>query len=141
MKKVKTPPEQITNRRARFDYVLSDDLMVGMSLNGLQVRKIRDRKVQLVGSFVMIRNRELWLNNLTIGTEIAPNIRLLATKAQIASFMKQKELGYTIIPTKILANLRHIKLVITLGKGKKKFDKRETIKKRDIDREAKRFRN
>ena len=86
------------------------------------------------GSFVTIRNGELWLNNLTLGAETARNIRLLATKKQIASLEKQKAAGMTIVPTKLLGGGRHIKLVIALGKGKKKYDKRETIKKRDFDR-------
>ena len=131
----KKPQDQTTvNRRAHFDYVLSDELTVGMSLTGPQVRLIRDHHVQLKGSFVTIRNDELWLNNLTLGAEVAPNIRLLATKKQITGLERQKVAGSTIVPVKLLGGSRHIKLVIALGKGKKKYDKRETIKKRDIDR-------
>ncbi|MBR3131515.1 SsrA-binding protein [Candidatus Saccharibacteria bacterium] len=129
------PADSVTvNKRAHFDYILSDELTVGMSLNGQQVRLIRDHHVQLKGSFVTIRNNELWLNNLTLGADTAPNIRLLATKRQILTFEREKVAGSTIVPVKLLGGGRHIKLVIALGKGKKKYDKRETIKKRDIDR-------
>jgi len=126
------------NRRASFDYHLGDDLTVGMSLTGPEVRKIRDHHVQLKGSFVMIKDHELWLNNLTLGPETARNIRLLATKKQIATFEREKVAGSTIVPVKLLAGGRHIKLVIALGKGKKKYDKRASIKTRDLNREAQR---
>ena len=122
------------NRRAHFDYTLGDELTVGMSLTGPMVRLIRDHHVQLKGSFVTVRNNELWLNNLTLGAEVAPIIRLLATKKQIMSLEREKVAGCTIVPVKLLGGGRHIKLVIALGKGKKKYDKRETIKKRDFDR-------
>ena len=122
------------NRRAHFDYTLGDELTVGMSLTGPEVRLIRDHHVQLKGSFVTIRNGELWLNNLTLGAEVAPNIRLLATKKQIIGLEREKVAGSTIVPVKLLGGGRHIKLVVALGRGKKKYDKRETIKKRDIDR-------
>lgn len=133
--KKKKPTTSVTvNRRAHFDYTLGDELTVGMSLTGPMVRLIRDHHVQLKGSFVTIRNGELWLNNLTLGAEVALNIRLLATKKQIHSLEKEKVQGSTIVPVKLLGGSRHIKLVIALGHGKKKYDKRETIKRRDIDR-------
>lgn len=122
------------NRRAHFDYELGDELSVGMVLSGLDVRKIRDHHVQLKGSFVTIRNDELWLNNLTLGAETAENIKLLATRKQIESLKKEKVAGSTIVPVKLLGGSRYIKLVIAVGRGKKKYDKRETIKRRDIDR-------
>lgn len=134
MKKAKQPATVTVNRRARYDYALGDELVVGMELKGPEVRSIRDHHVQLKGSFVTIRNNELWLNNLTLGADTARNIRLLATKKQIASLEKEKVAGSTIVPVKLLAGGRYIKLTIAVGKGKKKYDKRETIKKRDIER-------
>ena len=122
------------NRKARFDYVLGDELTVGMVLNGPEVRSIRDHHVQLKGSFVTIRGSELWLNNLTLGAETARNIKLLATRRQIEALEREKVAGSTIVPVKLLGGSRHIKLVIAVGKGKKKYDKRETIKKRDFER-------
>ena len=134
MKKKKIPDMVTVNARARYDYILGDELTVGMSLAGPEVRAIRDHHVQLKGSFVTIRNSELWLNNLTLGADTARNIKLLATKKQIVAMEKEKVAGSTIVPVKLLGGGRHIKLVIAVGKGKKKYDKRETIKKRDIER-------
>ena len=134
MKKKKVSDSVTVNRKAKFDYVLGDELTAGMVLTGPEVRAIRDHHVQLKGSFVTLRNNELWLNNLTLGAETARNIKLLATKKQIASLTREKIAGATIVPTKLLGGERHIKLVIAVGKGKKKYDKRETIKKRDIER-------
>ena len=135
MNKAKKPGEMTTvNRRAKFDYTLGDELTVGMVLTGPEVRSIRDHHVQLKGSFVTVRNGELWLNNLTLGAENVQNIKLLATRKQIDSLVREKTTGSTIVPVRLLGGARHIKLVIAVGKGKKKYDKRETIKKRDIDR-------
>ena len=122
------------NRRAHFDYQLGEELSCGMVLTGPEVRLIRDHHVQLKGSFVTIRGDELWLNNLTLGADTARNIKLLATKKQIHALEREKVAGSTIVPVKLLGGGRHIKLVIAVGKGKKKYDKRETIKKRDIER-------
>ena len=134
MKQKKKPDSVTVNRKAHYDYQLGDELTVGMSLSGPEVRSIRDHHVQLKGAFVTIRSDELWLNNLTLGAETARNIKLLATRKQISALAKEKVLGFTIVPVRLLGGGRHIKLVIAVGKGKKKYDKRETIKKRDIER-------
>ena len=134
MKKKKMPASVTVNARAHYDYALGDELTTGMALSGPEVRLIRDHHVQLKGSFVTIRGGELWLNNLTLGADTARNIKLLATRKQIASLEREKVAGSTIVPVKLLGGGRHIKLVIAVGKGKKKYDKRETIKKRDIER-------
>lgn len=134
MKKKKVSDSVTVNRKARFDYILDDELTTGMVLSGPEVRLIRDHHVQLKGSFVTIRDSELWLNNLTLGADTARNIKLLATRKQIDSLQREKVAGSTIVPLKLLGGGRHIKLVIAVGKGKKKYDKRETIKKRDIER-------
>lgn len=134
MKKKKAPDLVTVNRRAHYDYQLGEELVCGMALTGPEVRLIRDHHVQLKGSYVTIRNGELWLYGLTLGAETAPNIRLLATKKQIAGLERAKVAGSTIVPVKLLGGSRYIKLVIAVGKGKKKYDKRETIKKRDIER-------
>lgn len=135
MKKKGTGSSVVENRRARYDYSLSDELTVGMVLSGKQVRAIRDHHAQLKGSFVNIHHGELYLENLTLGAEVTENIKLLATRRQIAELASKKaEKGTTIVPVKILTGGRHIKLVIAIGKGKREYDKREAIKKRDIDR-------
>ncbi len=124
----------VLNRRASFDYQLIDALTVGMALSGLEVRQIRDHHAQLKGAYVELRGGRLSLNHLTLGSETARNIPLLATKKQIIGLEKAKMDGVAIVPVKILAGGRFIKLVISTGKGKKKYDKRATIKNRDIDR-------
>lgn len=134
MKKKRVSDSVTVNRRARYDYVLGDELSVGMVLSGSEVRLIRDHHVQLKGAFVTIKDDELWLNNLTLGSETARNIKLLATRRQITALMREKIDGSTIVPVRLLGGSRHIKLVIAVGKGKKKYDKREAIKKRDIER-------
>lgn len=149
-KSVKQPPSAIVNRRARFDYELGDELTVGLSLTGPEVRAARDGHIQLKGSFVTVRNDELWLNNASFSLKLnqkgQPGARtidteprkLLAHRKQIAELAARKKDGLTIVPTRLLTQGRFIKLVIALGKGKKTYDKRETIKRRDQDREAKR---
>ena len=149
VKKPKDKPA-IINRRARFDYELGEDLVVGIVLTGPETRAARDNHVQLKGAYVTIRNNELWLNNASFSVVLnqkgVPGARavddrarkLLANRKEIDRFVESKKQGMTIVPTKLLTNGRHIKLVIALGKGKKNYDKRETIKRRDQDRETKR---
>ena len=140
MKKTKKAQNQVSvNRRASFDYHLGDKLICGMVLSGPEVRLIRDHHLQLKGSIITLRNNELWLNNLTLGAETARNIKLLATKKQILSLQKSKLLGNTIVPTKLFGGSRHIKLEIALASGKKKYDKRLSIKHRDLDRERQKY--
>ncbi len=134
MKKPKTQASVTVNRRAHYDYQLGEELSCGMLLSGPEVRLIRDHHVQLKGSFVTVKNEELWLNNLTLGADTERNIKLLATRKQILSLMRAKQDGYQLVPVRLLAGGRYIKLVIATGKSKKKYDKRETIKKRDLER-------
>ncbi len=135
MKKAKKAPSSVTvNRRAHYDYQLEEELTCGMVLSGLEVRSIRDHHVQLKGSFVTLRNGELWLNNLTLGADTTKNIKLLATKKQLTMLERARQAGMQLVPVKLIGNGRYIKLVIATGKSKKKYDKRETIKKRDLSR-------
>ena len=138
MKKSKSPDSITINRRARFDYHLGDELSCGMILSGPEVRLIRDHHVQLKGSFVTLKNDELWLNNLTLGAETERNIKLLATRKQINQLARAKQDGLQLVPVRLLAGGRYIKLIVATGKSKKKYDNRETIKNRDIDRNLKR---
>lgn len=139
MKKAKNPATVVVNRRAHYDYQLGEKLETGMVLTGAQVRLIRDRHAQLKGTYVTIRNHELWLLGLTLGSDTVERIKLLATKKQIASLEREKQAGATIVPVELHPLKRHIKLIIAPGKGKKEFDKRQTIKGRDLDRESKRY--
>ncbi len=134
MKKKKTPTPVTVNRKAHFDYALEEELTCGMSLTGPEVRLIRDHHVQLKGAFVTIRNHELWLNNLTLGADTSRNIKLLITKKQLIMLERARQNGLQLVPVKLLAGGRYIKLVIATGKSKKKYDKRETIKRRDLER-------
>jgi len=149
-KPAKKTPVSVVNRRARFDYELGDELTVGLSLTGPEVRAARDGHIQLKGSFVTARNGELWLNNASFSLKLnqkgQPGARtidteprkLLAHRKQINELSVRKKEGLTIVPTRLLTTGRHIKLVIALGKGKKRYDKRETLKRRDQEREASR---
>lgn len=151
--KKKSPPNHspIVNRRARFDYELGEDIVAGMVLTGPEVRAARDGHIQLKGAYVTVREGELWLNNASFSLKLnergKPGARsvdtsarkLLASRKQIDLFQTRKKEGMTIVPTKLLTQGRYIKLVIALGKGKKNYDKRETIKRRDIEREHKRM--
>lgn len=146
-KKKQSKPQAIVNRRASFDYSLGDDLTAGMVLTGREARAARDGRVQLKGSFVTIRNGELWLNNasfsLVLNTKGAHETsvdtsprKLLASRKQINELYVRKQTGMSIVPLRLLTQGRHIKLVIALGKGKKNYDKRQAIKKRDQERDA-----
>lgn len=146
--KKKTTPGSVINRRARFDYALDEEIVAGLALTGLEVRAARDGHVQLKGAFVSVKDNELWLNNASFSLKLnekgntnartvdtSPR-KLLANRKQIDTFVARKQQGMTIVPTKLLTSGRFIKLVIALGKGKKTYDKRETIKRRDQDRDT-----
>ncbi len=149
-KKAKPPVNAVVNRRASFDYALEEDLVVGVVLTGPETRAARDGHIQLKGSYVNIRNDELWLNNASFSLKInergkagsrtidtTPR-KLLASRKQIDNLMSRKQSGMSIVPTKLLTRGRYIKIVIALGKGKKMYDKRETLKRRDQERDAQR---
>lgn len=150
-KKAKKPRvNAVVNRRASFDYALGEELVAGIVLTGPETRAARDGHIQLKGSYVNIRNDELWLNNASFSLKInekgkagsrtidtTPR-KLLASRKQIDNLASKKQAGMSIVPTKLLTQGRYIKVVIALGKGKKTYDKRETIKRRDQEREARR---
>ena len=148
----KSAPGGLVNRRARFDYELSDNIVAGLALTGTEVRAARDGHVQLKGAFVSLKDNELWLNNASFSLKLnekgssARTVdtrprKLLASRKQIDAFVGQKAAGMTIVPTKLMTTGRFIKVVIALGKGKKRYDKRQVLKKRaearDVDRELK----
>ncbi|NCU40482.1 SsrA-binding protein SmpB [Candidatus Saccharibacteria bacterium] len=147
MNKKRPRSPQIVNRSARFNYSLEEEFVVGLSLSGPEVRAARLGHVQIKGAYATIRSDELWL----IGASFSLNTqgkddktvddrtrRLLAHRKQIDDLAAAKKQGFTIVPTKLLTDGRYIKLVIALGKGKKLWDKRETIKQRDLERESRR---
>ncbi len=149
MPKAKKPaqPKTVLNRRARFDYALGDEIVAGLALTGAEVRAARDGHVQLKGAFVSLKDDELWLNNASFSLKLNEKgqngrtvdtrpRKLLANRKQIDHFKAEKQAGMTIVPTKLLTQGRFIKLVTALGKGKKRYDKRETIKRRDQERDT-----
>lgn len=139
----------IENRRAKFDYQFLEKLVAGMVLTGTEIKSIREGKAALVDSYCYFRNGELYIKNLNItpyseGTHYnhEPNRerKLLLSKAEIRRFEKKlKDQGLTIVPVKLfISESGYAKLEIALAKGKKEFDKRESIKKRDTEREINR---
>jgi SsrA-binding protein len=143
MKKKQAVTKQITNRRARHDYELGDSLVVGISLSGAETKALRMGHGHLRGAYVMVKNDELWLINGTIngtsGIRIAENDqtrsrKLLAKRREIDHLQAAKTQGRTIVPLEILTRGRYIKLRIAIGKGKKLYDKRQTLKARDESR-------
>ena len=147
-KKVIKKPSAVVNRRARFDYELGDELTVGLSLTGPEVRSARDGHIQLKGAYVQVRSNEIWLQGASFSIKLnqrgEPGARtiddtprkLLAHRKQIDALIASKAQGNTIVPVRLLTAGRFIKLVIAVGKGKKRYDKRETLKRRDQEREA-----
>jgi len=146
MAKKKSPQtKMITNRRARHDYELGDSLVVGIELTGAETKSLRMGHGHLRGAYVTIKGDELFLINATIaGTagipiEAAEQTRarkLLAKRKLIDALIAAKQQGKTIVPLEIHTKGRYIKLKISVGQGKKRWDKRQTLKKRDDDRRA-----
>ena len=140
----------LKNRSAYHDYFIDDKYDAGMVLLGTEVKSLRDGRASFNDSYCIFDKGELWLKSLHIseyshGTtnnhDPLRDRKLLLKKRELAKLeAKIKEKGYTIIPLRIFFNdKRLIKIEIGLGKGKKQYDKRETIKQRDNDRELKRY--
>lgn len=143
MAKKQSGMKTISNRRARFDYELGDSFVAGLALSGAETKSLRLGHGNLRGAYVTIKENELWLINATInGTNGIPISesdqtrarKLLAKRREIAALIAAKQQGRTIVPLEILTRGRFIKLRIAIGKGKRQYDKRQTIKKRDEDR-------
>lgn len=141
------PAGTITNRRARFDYELDDSLLVGLQLTGAETKALRLGHGQLRGAYVTVKDNELWLVNATIssspGVPLAEDMqtrsrKLLAKRREIDQLIQTRQQGKAIVPLELLTRGRYIKLRISAGRGKKRYDKRETIKRREAARDAKR---
>jgi SsrA-binding protein len=142
---------KIVNRRARHDYHITESLEVGVALMGSEVKQIRFGRVNLSEGFGWIdpKTEELWLMNVDIpiypqagphGHEPRRARKLLAKRRQIAQLLgKSNEPGVTLVPLALYFNDRNIvKLELGVGKGKRKVDKRQDIKKKEHDREIRR---
>lgn len=137
----------IVNRKVKFEYVFLDTYIAGIQLVGTEMKPIRNGKVSLVDSFCFFNNNELFLKNAVInndGTSFThtPNRdrKLLLKKGELKKLQRDLKDGLTIVPYKLFVNSKgFVKVEIVLGKGKKLHDKRETIKKRDVERDIKKF--
>lgn len=138
---------EINNRKAKFDYEIVDTIEAGIVLTGTEVKSIRNGNAQLKDSYAIIRNGEAYLLNMHISEYKEGNIfnheetrtrKLLLHRKEILKLNDKIQIeGYTLVPLKLYFKGNHAKILIGVAKGKKVYDKRETIKKRDIDREIK----
>lgn len=136
-----------TNPIAKFQYFLLDNYEAGIVLTGDEIKSIRAGHISIKESFVVIKNNEVWLKNAFIQnydksfmggrnkSDEKKDRKLLLHKKEILKIKKSLEQeGLTIVPTKVYFNNAKAKIEVAVAKGKKLYDKRETIKKRDVER-------
>lgn len=139
---------EIVNRKAKFEYFIEEKYEAGIELKGTEIKSLRKNSCDLADSFVIIKNSEAYLLNTYIAQYNEGNIfnhevrrtrKLLLHKAEIKKLNSLvTRSGYTLIPLKIYLKNGTAKVEIGVCKGKKLYDKRETIKNRDLEREARR---
>ena len=150
----KKSPVQIKNKKAAFEYFLVETFMAGIVLTGTEIKSIRMGKASLVDTYCLIVNGEMWVRGMSISPyfygsysnhEMKRDRKLLLTKREIHRLQEAtKQPGFTIIPTLIFIDENgRAKVDIALAKGKKMFDKRQTLKekedRREMDRARKNF--
>lgn len=138
----------IQNRKAKFEYFFVREAVAGVSLMGSEVKAIKDGLVSFVDSFCYFNGMELFLKGLNVGIqknstaykhEPLRERKLLLTKKELNKWRSELIDGLTIIPTRIfVGDNGYIKIGIALAKGKKTYDKKETLKNRDIEKQTKR---
>lgn len=138
---------EILNRKARYDYEIEDTYEAGIVLTGTEIKSIRMGKVNIKDSYAIIRNNEIYLLNTHISLYEEGNRfnhdedrtrKLLLHKKEILKLKDKLEIeGYTLVPLKIYFVKNKAKVLIGVAKGKKNYNKKETIKERDIQREMK----
>ena len=137
------------NRSARHEYFIDETFEAGLVLTGTEVKSLRERNAQITEGFILIRGREAWLHNVHIApyshgnrTNVEPDRKrkLLLHKRQIDYlYGKIKEKGHTIVPLQLYFDENNrVKMTIGLGRGKKLYDKRADMAKRDSDRDISR---
>jgi len=142
-------PVYATNKKARFDYEILESIEAGLKLIGPEVKAVRNGNVNLKGAYITFHGGEAFLTNAHIGKyKPASNLKdydptrsrklLLKAKEIVYLSGKTAEKGLTVVPISVYTKGRHIKLEIAIGRGKKKFDKRRTIKDREQKREIER---
>lgn len=138
------------NRRASFDYDILEKYEAGLVLLGHEVKSIKAGQINLSGSYIVVRSNprkkaQFYLVNASVSLyKMAASVKdynplrerqlLLRKKEQVSIINKKQQAGLTLIPLKIYTNHSFVKLEFALAKGKKKYDKRETIKKREVER-------
>jgi SsrA-binding protein len=137
-----------TNRKARFEYQILDTLEAGLVLVGTEIKSIRARQVSLDEGFVLVERGEAWLVNVHIaaytpasrqGHEPRRKRKLLLHRREIDRLHSRvQEKGYTLVPIRLYLKEGRAKVEIAVAKGKKLWDKRQTISKRDSDRQIER---
>ena len=137
-----------TNKKAYFNYEIIEDLEAGISLEGTEVKSLRAGKFSFTDSYIKIENGEMWLIGFTIqpydkgsifNHQPNRNRRLLVHKQEIKRFKRKvEEKGLTLIPTKMYIKGNLMKVQVSLCRGKALHDKKDAIKERDLDRQAKR---
>ncbi len=138
---------EITNRKAKYDYEIEETYEAGIVLKGTEIKSIRNGKAQLKDSYAILKNNEVYLLNMHISVYENGNIfnhdetrtrKLLLHKKEIFKIRdKIAQEGYTLIPIKVYFVKNHAKVLLGIARGKKNYDKRETIKKRDMERDMK----
>lgn len=136
---------EIRNKKAYFNYFIESELEAGISLAGTEIKAIRKGLVNITDSYVRIKNNEAFIINMFIDKyeegnnfnhEPTRERKLLLHKKEIKKLLEQvTREGYSLIPLKLYLNQGKAKLLVGVAKGKKLYDKRETIKKRDIERD------
>ena len=150
----KKSPVQIKNKKASFEYFFMETFTAGIVLTGTEIKSIRMGKASLVDTFCFINNGEIWVKGKNISPyfygsynnhEAKRDRKLLLNKREIHKLQEAtKQIGYTIVPTLVFIDKNgRAKMDIALAKGKKEFDKRQTLKekedRREMDRAMKRF--
>ncbi|OGL92800.1 SsrA-binding protein [Candidatus Uhrbacteria bacterium RIFCSPLOWO2_12_FULL_47_9] len=140
-------PSLATNKKAGFDFDLQEEFEAGLVLLGWEVKSAKAGHVQLKGAFLHISNDELWIKNAFIspykpaGNQEVQSDRdrkVLVHKRELKRLIGKKLTeGLTLVPLRIYTKGNLVKLVFAIAKGKKKYEKREAIKKRDVDRQMK----
>lgn len=141
----------IKNKRATFDYIISDTYTAGIVLTGTEIKSIRESRASLVDTYCTFINNELWVKNMHVAEYFYGSYNNHSTRRDRKLLLERKELrkllqiakvpGFTIAPVRLFINERGLaKLVIGVARGKREYDKRESLKERDDKREMDRIR-
>ena len=147
---MKPTPINIKNKRATFDYELLDDYVAGIVLTGTEIKSIRQGKASLVDTFCFFTKGELWVKNMHVAEYFYGSYnnhtarrdrKLLLNKKELRKLERGiKDTGFTIVPVRLFINEKGLaKLVVALAKGKKQYDKRESLKEKDDRRDMDRM--